>query len=236
MSKNLIIAIDGPAGSGKSTTAQQVAQKLGYLYIDTGAMYRAITYLTIRNKILNDSEKIIELAEHSNIALKFEGGATNISVNGENLTDKIRTPEVNENVSDVSKIEEVRKILVQKQRDMGNKGLGVVMEGRDITTVVFPNADVKIFLTATIDERSKRRAKEFAEKGNHISVSEIRENLKSRDKIDSSREVSPLVQARDAIVVDTSYVTIDEQVNIILNEVKKTAARKGAKIKITEEF
>ena len=144
----------------------------------------------------------------------------------------IRTPEVNEHVSDVSKIAEVRKILVEKQRDMGKKGIGVVMEGRDITTVVFPDADVKIFLTATIDERSKRRAKEFAEKGNNLPVDEIKKNLKTRDKIDSSREVSPLIQAKDAIVVDTSYVSIDEQVKIILNEIKKTAQNIGIDIKV----
>ena len=232
MSKNLIVAIDGPAGSGKSTTAQLVAQKLGYIYIDTGAMYRAITFLAIRNKILNEPGKIIELAAGSDIELKFEKGVTRISINDENLTEMIRTPEVNEHVSDVSKIAEVRKILVGKQREMGKKGIGVVMEGRDITTVVFPDADVKIFLTATIDERTKRRAKEFAQKGKNLPVDEIKKNLKTRDKIDSSREVSPLTQAKDAIVVDTSYVSIDEQVKIILDEIKKTAQNIGIDIKV----
>ena len=130
-------------------------------------------------------------------------------------------------MSDVSKIEDVRKILVRKQREIGSKTIGVVMEGRDIATVVFPNADVKIFLTATIDERAKRRAKEYAENGTEILVTEIKENLKTRDQIDSNREISPLVKAEDAIVVDTSYVTIEEQVNIILQEVKRSAENLG---------
>ncbi|MFB3055924.1 MAG: (d)CMP kinase [Ignavibacteriaceae bacterium] len=232
MSKNLIIAIDGPAGSGKSTTAQIVAQKLGFVYIDTGAMYRAITYLAIRNNALGNKDKIIELAANSNIDLKFENGVTCISINREDLTNKIRTLDVNKNVSDVSKIEEVRRILVRKQRDIGSKTIGVVMEGRDIATVVFPNADIKIFLTATIDKRAKRRAKEYAENGTNIPVTEIKENLKNRDQIDSNRKVSPLVKAKDAIVVDTSYVSIEEQVNIILNKVKKTADNLGIDVKI----
>ncbi len=232
MSKNLVIAIDGPAGSGKSTTAQLVAQKLGFVYIDTGAMYRAITYLAIREDAVGNNDKIVELAANSDIELKFENGVTNISINGEDLTDKIRTLDVNKNVSDVSKIEEVRKLLVRKQRELGSKTTSVVMEGRDIATVVFPNADVKIFLTATIDERAKRRAKEYAENGTEIPVTEIKDNLKNRDQIDSNREVSPLIKAEDAIVVDTSYVTIEEQVNIILNEVKRTADNLGVDVKI----
>jgi len=232
MSKNLIIAIDGPAGSGKSTTAQLVAQKLGFIYIDTGAMYRAITYLAIREDAVGNNDKIVELAANSDIELKFENGVTSISINGEDLTDKIRTLNVNKNVSDVSKIEEVRKLLVKKQRELGSKATSVVMEGRDIATVVFPNADVKIFLTATIDERAKRRAKEYAENGTEIPVTEIKDNLKNRDQIDSNRKVSPLIKAEDAIVVDTSYVTIEEQVNIILNEVKRTADNLGVDVKI----
>ncbi|MCK5491336.1 MAG: (d)CMP kinase [Candidatus Pacebacteria bacterium] len=232
MSKNLVVAIDGPAGSGKSTTAQLVAQKLGFVYIDTGAMYRAITHLAIRNNALGNNNKIIELAANSDIELKFKNGVTNISINGEDLTDKIRTLDVNKNVSDVSKIEEVRKILVRKQREIGSKATSVVMEGRDIATVVFPNADVKIFLTATIDERAKRRAKEYAENGTEIPVTEIKNNLKIRDQIDSSRDVSPLVKAEDAIVVDTSYVTIEEQVNIILQEVKRIAENLDIDVKI----
>jgi cytidylate kinase len=232
MSKNLIIAIDGPAGSGKSTTAKIVAQRLRFLYIDTGAMYRAITYLAIRNKILDDGKKIVDLAGKSEIELNFTDGLTKIKINNEDLTDHIRSVDVNENVSDVSKIEDLRKILVNKQREMGVKGNGVVMEGRDIGTVVFPNADVKIFLTAIIDERAKRRAKEFAENGDHVPLDDIKSNLQNRDIIDSNRETSPLKQAPDAVVVDTSNVTIEEQVDTIINEVQKTASKLGLKINI----
>ena len=230
MSKNLIVAIDGTAGSGKSTSAKLVASKLNYLYIDTGAMYRAITFLAIKNKILDDEKLIISLAEKSEIKLEFVEGETKVFINDEDLTGNIRTAEVNRNVSDVSKIKEVRDIMVDRQREMGSEGNGVVMEGRDITTVVFPNADVKIFLTALLDERASRRAKEFTENGTEVKLDDIKNNLIERDRIDSSREVSPLTQAPDAIVVDTTKYTIDEQVNIILKAVKKTAEEKGIKI------
>jgi len=225
MSENFIIAIDGPAGSGKSTTAQLVASKLGYIYIDTGAMYRAITFLAIRNEILDDKDKIVDLTLNSEIDLKFETGITKISINGEDLTSMIRSPEVNKHVSDVSRIKEVRRILVDKQREIGRKNSGVVMEGRDIATVVFPDAHVKIFLTATIDERANRRAKEYSENGTTLPVSEIRKNLESRDEIDSGRKISPLKKAEDAIIVDTSNVTIDEQVEQILQEVNRVSEK-----------
>ena len=230
MSKNLIVAIDGHAGSGKSTSAKLVASRLNYLYIDTGAMYRAITFLAIKNKILNDEKLIISLSNESEIKLEFIEGETKICVNDEDLTGNIRTVEVNRNVSDVSKIKEVRKMMVDRQREMGSESNGVVMEGRDITTVVFPNADVKIFLTASLDERANRRVKEFAENGTEVKLDDIKNNLIERDRIDSSREVSPLTQAPNAIVVDTTKYTIDEQVNIILEAVKKTADEKGIKI------
>ncbi len=232
MSKNLIIAIDGPAGSGKSTSAKLVAQKLRFLYIDTGAMYRAITYLAIRNNYLGDEEKIIELTKNSDIKLDFINGLTFVKVNGEDLSDKIRTPEVNKNVSNISRIEGVRKKLVEIQRRLGKTEKGIVMEGRDIATVVFTNADVKIFLTALIDERAIRRAKEYAENGNPIPLSEVKTSLQNRDVIDSNRKVSPLKQADDAIVVDTSHVTIEDQVNLILEEVKKAASKRNIEIVI----
>jgi len=165
MSKGIIVAIDGPAGSGKSTSAKMVAKKLGYLYIDTGAMYRAITFLTIKNNILHDEKKIIELAKSSKIELEFVNDETKVVVNGKDITNSIRTVEVNNHVSDISKIKQLRVVLVQKQREMGKEKNGVVMEGRDITTVVFPDADVKIFLTASINQRAERRAKEFSANG-----------------------------------------------------------------------
>jgi cytidylate kinase len=231
MSEKLIIAIDGPAGSGKSTTAKLLAKKLGYLYIDTGAMYRAVTLYAIKNNLLDDEKKIIDLANQLNIELKFEDGQTKVSVNGKDVTEEIRSLEVNQNVSPVSKIEGVRKILVQKQKEMGKNG-GVVMEGRDITTVVFPNADVKIYLTASIDERAKRRALEFAQKGQHVDIEQVKQNILDRDRIDSSRDVSPLTKSPDAVEIDTSNLSIEQQVEQILEEAKKVAEKKGIKLTI----
>jgi len=175
MSKNLIIAIDGPAGSGKSTTAKLVAKRLNYLYIDTGAMYRAVTLFVLRNNFMGKTDEIIQLASGLKIVLSFIEGETNITVNGEDVSKEIRSFAVNSNVSEISCIEGVRKILVKKQQEMGKDG-GVVMEGRDITTVVYPNADVKIFLTAGIDERAERRAKEFSEKGTDVPIDKVKEN------------------------------------------------------------
>lgn len=220
MSKKLIIAIDGPAGSGKSTTAKLVAQKLNYLYIDTGAMYRAVTLFALRNGLMGKNDEIIELVKQLEIVLNFIDGQTKITVNGEDVSEEIRTFEVNSNVSEISTIEGVRKILVEKQQKMGKDG-GVVMEGRDITTVVFPNADVKIFLTAGIDERAIRRAKEFSEKGTDVPLEKVKENLKTRDYIDSNREASPLTKTPDSLEVDTSNITIEQQVQIILDYVKE---------------
>jgi cytidylate kinase len=193
-------------------------------------MYRAVTYLAIKNKVLNDTEAIIKIAKDSDIGLKFIEGVTYVSLNGEDVTDKIRLPEVNSNVSDVSRIEEVRKTLVDKQRKLAESNGGVVLEGRDIGTVVFPYAEVKIFLTASIEERSKRRLKEFEEKNVRISLDEVKTNIEKRDKIDSTREVSPLKKAPDAIEVDTSTITIEQQVEIILNNIRLFAVKNGIKL------
>ncbi len=220
MSKNLIIAIDGPAGSGKSTSAKLVAQKLGYLYIDTGAMYRAVTFLSLKKK-LESEEDIAQLAKSVEIKLNFENGFTQVVADGTDITEELRSYEVNTKVSNVSKINGVRVALVRKQKEYADSGTGIVMEGRDIGTVVFPDADVKIFLTATIDQRVDRRSKEYKSKGIDIPVENIKENLEQRDRIDSTREVSPLLKASDAVEIDTSAVTIEEQVRLILEEVKK---------------
>jgi cytidylate kinase len=231
MSKGLIVAIDGPAGSGKSTSAKLIAKKLGYVYIDTGAMYRAITYLALEQEAVNDETRIIELARSCKIDLDYKDGEVIVLLNGKNISKEIRSAEVNSHVSDVSKISDVRKVLVEKQREMGAKGKGVVMEGRDIGTVVFPNADVKIFLTASLDIRANRRTKEYNENGSKVLVDDIKSNLSNRDKIDSSRNDSPLVKASDAVEVDTTNVSIDEQVNLILVEVKKVADKKNYSVK-----
>ena len=226
MPEKLVVAIDGPAGSGKSTSAILVAQKLGYLYIDTGAMYRAITFLALQKNLQNEKD-IIKLAGQIDLKLDFFDGKTKVFVNGIEITEDIRTAEVNAKVSDVSKIKDLRKILVKKQREMGSKDRGVVMEGRDIGTVVFPEADVKIFMTASIDARAERRMKEYIDKGIDISLEEVKKNLLNRDEIDSGRDVSPLTMAPGAVKVDTSRVSIAEQVNIIIEEVKKAAYGKG---------
>lgn len=232
MSKGLIIAIDGPAGSGKSTSAKLIAKKLGYLYIDTGAMYRAITFHALENESIGDESRIVELARNCKIELNYLDGEVIVLLNGRNISDEIRSAVVNSHVSDVSKISNVRKLLVEKQREIGAKGSGVVMEGRDIGTVVFPNADVKIFLTAALDTRADRRANEYIEKGSNVLVDDIKNNLSNRDKIDSSRNDSPLTKASDAIEVDTTNVTIDEQVDLILDVIKRVADKKNIQLKI----
>ncbi len=232
MSKGLIIAIDGPAGSGKSTSAKLIAKKLGYVYIDTGAMYRAITYLALENEAINDEAQIIELARKCKIDLNYEDGEVIVQLDGRNVSKEIRSAEVNSHVSDVSKISDVRKVLVEKQREMGAKGNGVVMEGRDIGTVVFPNADVKIFLTASLDTRANRRTKEYNANGSKVLMDDVRSNLSTRDKIDSSRDDSPLTKASDAVEVDTTNVTIDEQVDLILEAARKIAVKKNIQLKI----
>jgi CMP/dCMP kinase len=232
MSKGLIIAIDGPAGSGKSTSAKLIAKKLGYLYIDTGAMYRAITFHALENESIGDESRIVELARNCKIELNYLDGEVIVRLNGRNISDEIRSAVVNSHVSDVSKISNVRKLLVEKQREIGAKGSGVVMEGRDIGTVVFPNADVKIFLTAALDTRADRRANEYLEKGSNVLVDDIKNNLSNRDKIDSSRNDSPLIKASDAIEVDTTNVTVDEQVDLILDVIKRVADKKSIQLKI----
>jgi len=230
MSKGLIIAIDGPAGSGKSTSAKLIAKKLGYLYIDTGAMYRAITFLAFENGAISDEARIIELARNCKIQLEYNTGELVVMLNNRDVSKEIRSSDVNEYVSDVSKISAVRKLLVEKQREMAEKGQGVVMEGRDIGTVVFPKADVKIFLTASLNTRADRRVREYFENGAKVIVEDIKNNLSNRDRIDSSRSDSPLTKAPDALTIDTTCVTIDEQVNLILEQVKKVAREKNIQL------
>jgi len=231
MLKGLIIAIDGPAGSGKSTSAKLIAKKLDYLYIDTGAMYRAITFHALENRAIGDESRIVELARKCKIELRYNDDKLVVVLNNRNISKEIRSTDVNSSVSEVSKISDVRKLMVEKQREMAAEGSGVVMEGRDIGTVVFPNADVKIFLTAALDTRANRRASEYTENGSKVLVDDIKNNLSNRDKIDSSRNDSPLTKAPDAIEVDTTNVTIDEQVNLILDAVKKVAKKKNIQLK-----
>lgn len=218
MSK-IIIAIDGPAASGKSTAAKELAHSLGYVYLDTGAMYRAITYLALKLGIADDVQKVIEQTKGLDIYLNFENGITRVFIDDEEVTDFIRTPEVSEKVSEISRIPEIRTELVKIQRRMAERG-SIVAEGRDITTVVFPNADVKIFMTATVDVRTERRYKEFIEKGMDVTIEEVKENLEKRDRIDSGRKVSPLRKAEDAVELDTTDLTVEEELKKIIDLIK----------------
>ncbi|MBN1300036.1 MAG: (d)CMP kinase [Melioribacteraceae bacterium] len=225
MSK-IIVAIDGPAASGKSTAAKELANRLGYVYMDTGAMYRAITYLAQKNGIADVTDKVIEMTRGLDIVLNFENGLTRVFVGNEEVTEFIRTPEVSAKVSEISRIPEVRTELVKTQRRMADRK-SIVAEGRDITTVVFPNADVKIFMTADLDVRSDRRYKEFIEKGMNVTLPDVKENLSKRDEIDSHRQVSPLKKAEDAIELDTTDLTVEEELQKITALIKKVELNKS---------
>lgn len=217
MQKFIIIAIDGPAASGKSTIAKHLADKLGFLYVDTGAMYRAITYYALENNIVEDEQAVIEATQNIDLKLDYKNGLTSVFIDGEDVTDKIRTPRVNAKVSDISRIKNVRTELVKLQQKFGENN-NLIVEGRDTTTVVFPNADLKIFLTADIKERARRRNLEFIEKGVDISLEEVESSIRNRDTIDSGRKVSPLKKAEDAIEVDTTNLTIEQEIERIIKK------------------
>lgn len=205
----MIVAIDGPAGSGKGTIASILSKKLNLVNIDTGATYRCVALKALRNNLtVEDKEKIIELS--NNIDIKFDLN-NNVYLDGEDVTKEIRSKEVTNIVSPISSIVEVRKNMVDLQRRLGNSN-NVVMEGRDITTVVFPNADYKFYLDATLEERAKRRFKEYQEKNINMSYDEIYENIKSRDYNDSHKEVGSLMKTNEQYYIDSTNLTIDEVV------------------------
>ena len=220
MQKFIVIAIDGPAASGKSTLAKYLADKLDYLYVDTGAMYRAITYYALEKNIVDNEQAVIEAARTINLRLEYNNGTTYVFIDDEDVTDKIRTPEVNSKVSDISRIKDVRTELVKLQQKFGENN-NLIVEGRDTTTVVFPNADLKIFLTADVSERARRRHLEFLEKGIELSISEVERSIKNRDTIDSGRTVSPLTKAEDAVEVDTTNLTVQQEIDRILKRVEE---------------
>lgn len=223
--KKLVIAIDGPAASGKSTTARLVAGRLGYLHVDTGGMYRAMTLKVLRAGIdPADTAAIDVLAAGTTITVAAVGGREGIGLDGEDVSDAIRSPEVTRAVSQVSAVRSVRELMVREQRRLAANG-AVVLEGRDIGSVVLPGADVKIFLVADPAERARRRRKELLARGVDIPLAELEREIRERDRRDSSREISPLKKADGAVEVDTSSLTVDEQVGRILAVVEEVARR-----------
>lgn len=212
----ITIAIDGFSSTGKSTIAKQLAKKLHYIYVDTGAMYRAVTLYAMQHEYINEcyfyKDKLIENLNKINLTFHFNDklGFAEIFLNSVNVEKDIRTLEVSNFVSKIAEVPEVRKKLVEQQQELG-KNKGVVMDGRDIGTVVFPNAELKFFITASADKRAKRRFDELIKKGDKVTYNEILKNVESRDHIDSTREDSPLVKADDAIEIDNSDLSLTEQ-------------------------
>jgi CMP/dCMP kinase len=215
-----IIAIDGPAGSGKSTTAKLVAKELNLIYVDTGAMYRAVALKVLKTDCKFDEiEKITKIVKAIKVHFERIVDEQHIFLNDDDVSEEIRTPEVTNASSPISAIPVVREVMVELQRKLGKNG-GVVMEGRDIGTVVFPEADFKFFLIASLGERAKRRFSEMQKKGINVDLYELEKEILARDVRDSSRNDSPLVKAKDAIEIDTTGLSIEEQVNNILRIVK----------------
>lgn len=215
------IAIDGPAGAGKSSTAKLVAKKLGYIYVDTGALYRTVGLYSIRKGIdTKDTEKVITTLPDIKVELKFVDGAQHVFLNGEDVSEDIRTPEASMGASNVSAIPKVREFLFDLQRSIAAEN-NCIMDGRDIGTVVLPNADVKIFLTTSVEERANRRYKEMLEKGEEADYNDILEDIKKRDYQDSHREVAPLKQAADAIYVDNGGYNLEDGAEDLLRIIKE---------------
>ena len=214
--KKLVVAIDGPAGAGKSTVAQMAAKELGFTYIDTGAMYRAVAWKSLQQGKAVTDALINDVVKDIDIVLDYKEGKTKVFVDGTEVTAAIRTPEVTGIVSQVAALGPVRERLTDLQRKMATQG-SVIMDGRDIATNVLPNADIKIFLTASIEERADRRYKEMKAKGYDVDLKKLQEEIAARDKADSEREISPLVQAEDAELLDTSDMSIEEVVKAILD-------------------
>lgn len=218
----MIVAIDGPAGSGKGTVAKLIDERLGFTRIDTGAMYRCIALKMLRNNIgLNDEKKIKEILESTDIELKKEGEQLLVFLDGEEVTKEIRTPAVNAIVSPVSAIKIIRIKMVDLQRAMKDKAENIVMEGRDITTVVFPDADIKIYLTASLDERARRRFEELKESNVDTTFEEVKENIRARDENDMKKEMGALKVADGAVVIDNTEVSIEGTFLLIKDLIEK---------------
>ncbi|WP_027383814.1 (d)CMP kinase [Epilithonimonas caeni] len=224
MTKKPVIAIDGFSSTGKSSISKIIAKKLGLIHMDTGALYRGVTFYAIQNCV--DADKNVDIdkliADLPKINLEFQDidGELKLFLNGKNIDREIRFPQVSDNVSQVAKEADVRSFLLKTQRDIAKKG-GVIMDGRDIGTVVLPNADYKFFMTASQDERARRRFLELELAGEKTDIETVKKNLISRDKIDSEREVSPLKQADDAILIDNTNINKEETIKLILSYIKK---------------
>ncbi len=211
------IAIDGPAGAGKSTLARKIAERLGILYVDTGAMYRALTWKALNNRVnLKNKDELRSLAAGTDIALVYDSGQIRVYCDGEEITEQIRGPEVSRWVPVVAADEEVRSIMVEKQRAIA-KEQSVVMDGRDIGLCVLPDADYKFFLTASLEERARRRAKELVKQGYKVDFQEVKEEIRERDRLDKERAVGPLQILPDSIVIDTSDMSPEEVVSRVLS-------------------
>ncbi|RRO12488.1 (d)CMP kinase [Flavobacteriaceae bacterium 14752] len=226
MSKTQVIAVDGYSSTGKSTVAKRLAKHLKFVYVDSGAMYRAVTFFALQNqcfehKKLNRS-KLINLLDDIDIEFKFDHNSQKsvILLNQNNVEEAIRGMQVSNHVSYVAEVQEVRQKLVELQRQMASKH-SLVMDGRDIGSVVFPNADVKFFMTASAEERARRRFKELQQKGESITYDEVYQNIQKRDQIDTSRQHSPLIQAEDAILIDNTNLSQEEQFEVMLDSISQ---------------
>lgn len=214
------VAIDGPAGAGKSTIAKAAAKELGFIYVDTGALYRAIAYNAVTKGVIDDTQKIIDMLTDTNVELKYVDGVQAVYLNGDDVSAYIRTPEISMGASKVSAIPQVREFLLNLQRDIAQKN-NVIMDGRDIATVVLPNSDVKIFLFASPECRAQRRYKELMEKGEDVTLEDVLADVNQRDYQDSHREIAPLKPSEDSVMADTSKLNLEESIQLIINIIKE---------------
>lgn len=214
------VAIDGPAGAGKSTIAKAAAKELGFIYVDTGALYRAVAYNAVKTCAIDEEQKIINMLDSTKVELKYVNGVQAVYLNGEDVSAFIRTPEISMGASKVSAIPQVRAFLLNLQREIASTN-NVIMDGRDIATVVLPNADVKIFLFASPECRAERRYKELIEKGESVSFDDVLKDVNQRDYQDSHREIAPLKPSDDSIMADTSELTLQESIDLIVNTIKE---------------
>lgn len=214
------VAIDGPAGAGKSTISKGAAKELGFIYVDTGALYRTIALCAVRKGIIDNSEEVVKMLDEIEVRLGFENGVQCVYLNGEEVSPYIRTPEISMGASKVSAIPKVREYLLDLQRNIAKEN-NVIMDGRDIGTVVLPNAECKIFLTATPECRAKRRYKELIEKGEDVKYEDVLADVNERDYNDSHREIAPLKPSKESVIADTSELTLDESVALIVKIIKE---------------